>query len=87
MPPAEIILSNLQYRGYRSITLQLVLLAFVTGTVLVVLHYISADNWVNGVLGMLAAYVARDGMSKAAEAYMMTVMAKNQPVSPGSLPS
>lgn len=53
----------------RSVTFRLVLLVFLTGTGLLLSSHINSDQWVNGVLGLVAAYVVRDAAAKAAEAY------------------
>ena len=60
---------NLQYKGRKSTTFQLVLLGFVTGTALIVFGYIDGNQWVTGVLGLLTGYVMRDAVKSAAEAY------------------
>ena len=63
-------LSNLTYKGWRSITLQLVIMGFFTGTALLLGGYIGEVTWKDAVLGMLAGYIVRDGVSKVAEAYL-----------------
>jgi len=67
---------NLAYRGYKSVTFKLVLLGFITGSVFLIYGYITGSEWVTGVLGLLAGYVLRDGVSKAAEAY------RDKPIEP-----
>lgn len=61
-------MKQLDYRGWRSTTLQLVLMVLVIGTALVWFGKISSDNWTTGVLGLVAAYVLRDVASKGIEA-------------------
>jgi hypothetical protein len=60
---------NVSYRGFKSVTFFLVMLGYLTGTWLVWIGTITGTEWVNSVLGLLAGYVIRDGVSKAAEAY------------------
>ena len=64
-------ISNIDYKGYRSTTLHLVLISYVTGTALLVFQYIDMHVWETGILGSLIAYIVRDGMSKAAEVVAM----------------
>ncbi len=63
--------SNIDYKGYRSTTLHLILMAYVTGTALLVAGLIDMHVWETGILGSLIAYIIRDGMSKAAEIFAM----------------
>ncbi len=63
--------SNLDYKGYGSTTLHLILMAYVTGTILLVFGFIDMRVWETGILGSLIAYIVRDGMSKAAEVIAM----------------
>ena len=63
--------SNIDYKGYRSTTLHLILMAYVSGTALLVTSYIDQHTWETGILGSLIAYIIRDGMSKAAEIFAM----------------
>lgn len=60
---------NLDYKGAKSTTFQLVLLGFVTGTGLIIAGYIDGNQWVTGVLGLLSGYVLRDAVKSASEAY------------------
>ena len=60
---------NLDYKGSKSTTFQLVLLGFVTGTALIVFGYIDGNQWVTGVLGLLTGYVMRDAVKSFSEAY------------------
>lgn len=61
---------NVEYRGWRSVTVGLVLMGFITGTLIFVFsNKLSGDEWVTGVLGLLAGYIVRDGLTKAAEVY------------------
>lgn len=62
-------MSNLAYRGNRSTTLWLVLLGFGTGSLFLMTGQITGSEWVTGVLGMLSAYVLREGVKAVAEAY------------------
>jgi len=62
-------MSNLDYRGTKSVTYKLVLLGFATGTALLLSGHITGENWVTGVLGLLTGYVVRDAAAKIAEAY------------------
>jgi hypothetical protein len=62
-------MSNLHYRGTKSTTYKLVLLSFLTGTGLLLHGDITGGEWVTGVLGLVAGYVARDIGAKSAEAY------------------
>ena len=71
--------SNLTYKGYRSTTLHLVLLSFVTGTALLVAGYINENVWETGVLGSLVGYIVRDGVSKMAEVYYQKKIADMKP--------
>lgn len=61
--------ANLEYRGARGTTFQLVLLAFLVGTLMLVLGHIDGAQWTTGVIGLVSAYVVRDAAAKAAEAY------------------
>ena len=75
--------SNITYKGYKSTTLHLVLLAFFTGTGLLLIDKIDANTWSTSVLGILAGYVIRDGVSKIAEAYYgKKIAAMPGPVAP-----
>ena len=60
---------NLDYKGRKSTTFQLVLLGFITGTALIIFVFIDGNQWVTGVLGLLTGYVMRDAVKSAAEAY------------------
>lgn len=60
---------QLDYRGTKSSTFKLVLFAFVTGTLMLVLEKISGSEWVTGVLGLVASYVVKDSVASMAEAY------------------
>lgn len=75
--------SSITYRGWRSITAQLVLLGFLTGTGLLVGGYIEASTWASEVLALLSGYIIRDFANKAAEAYMAVKI--NQPPQPPSV--
>lgn len=62
-------MKNLDYRGTKSSTFQLVLFAFLVATLMLVLNKITGPEWVNGALGMVGAYALKEGIAKAAEAY------------------
>ena len=61
-------MNNLDYRGTKSATFQLVLLVFLTATLLLVTGYINESNWTVGALGLVSGFVLRDAAAKAAEA-------------------
>jgi hypothetical protein len=45
-------------------------LGFFVGTFIFILtEKLTGSEWITGVLGLLAGYVLRDGITKAAEAY------------------
>lgn len=62
-------MKNLDYRGTKSATFQLVLLVFLIATLLLILGYINENNWTLGALGLVSGYVVRDAAAKASEAY------------------
>lgn len=71
--------SNITYKGFRSVTFNLVLLGYVTGTALLVFGFITPEIWETGVLGMLTGYIIRDGVSKIAEVYYQKKIADLKP--------
>jgi len=62
-------MKNLEYRGTKSSTFQLVLFAFLMATLMLVLNKITGSEWVTGALGMVGAYALKEGVTKCAEAY------------------
>ena len=60
---------NLQYRGWNSTTLRLVVIVFFTGTVLLIFDKINGDQWVTGIIGLVASYVIKESVAKVSEAY------------------
>lgn len=67
-------MGNLVYRGYRSSTLHLILLVFLSGTALLIFGYISDQIWSTSVLSLVSAYVVKDSAGKFAEVYLTTKM-------------
>ncbi|KKK74053.1 hypothetical protein LCGC14_2887600 [marine sediment metagenome] len=62
-------MKNLDYRGWESTTLRLVLLVFFIGTILLIADKINGDQWITGIIGIVASYVIKESVSKASEAY------------------
>lgn len=62
-----------RYNGFRSTKLQLVVLAFLVGTLMLVLGKITGDNWTVGVLGLVASYVVGDVGARFASGTAKTV--------------
>jgi len=62
-------MKNLDYRGTKSSTFQIVLFAFLVATLMLVLGKITGSEWVTGALGMVSAYALKEGIAKCAEAY------------------
>jgi len=60
---------NLDYRGDNSLTYRIVRNVFIVGTILLVLDYIKSNDWVTGIIGLVTAWVVKDGVTKAAEVY------------------
>lgn len=60
---------QLDYRGWKSTTLQLVLLAFLTGTLMLVLGKIDSTQWTGSVFALVATYALRDTAAKGIEMY------------------
>ena len=60
---------NLDHRSCGT-TCRIVLLGFIVGTIIfIATEKLTGGEWITGVLGLLAGYVFRDGVTKAAEAY------------------
>ena len=57
-----------EYRGFKGTKFQLTLLAFLVGTLMLLLDKITGDLWTWGVLGLVASYVTGDVVSRFAEA-------------------
>lgn len=55
------------YHGLRGTKFQLVVLAFLTGTGMLLLGKITGDLWTYGVLGLVVTYVAGDVGSRLTE--------------------
>lgn len=58
----------MNYHGTKGTKFQLTLLAFVVGTLMLVLDKIDGAQWTMGIVGLVASYVAADVGSRFAEA-------------------
>lgn len=54
------------YHGFKGTKFRLTLLAFMVGTLMLVLDKITGDLWTWGVLGLVVAYVTGDVASRFA---------------------
>lgn len=55
------------YRGFKGTKFQLTVLAFLVGTLMLLLGKITGDLWTWGVLGLVVSYVTGDVASRFAE--------------------
>jgi len=62
-------MKNLEYRGTKSSTFQLVLFVFLTATLMLVLDKVTGSEWVTGAIGLVSGYVLKESITKGAEAY------------------
>jgi hypothetical protein len=60
---------QINYRGWKSTTLQLVLLSFLIGTLMLLLGKIDGSQWVGSVFALIATYSLRDIAAKGIEVY------------------
>jgi hypothetical protein len=69
-------MSNFSYKGWKSTTLHLVLLGYISATALLVFSLIDMLTWKETAFSMLALYIGRDGITKISEKWAEVYTAK-----------
>lgn len=62
-------MAHLDYRGTKSTTFKLVLFAFLTATLMLLLGKITGSDWTSSAMGLISAFAVKEAVVSGAEAY------------------